>query len=84
MADDFDPKDFSREAEQEQQAKGNGTAKPAHRKLALVWADDIEPNIAEPGLVDGLLGTVGITVAYGESTGEQVSTTPHCARGTSS
>ena len=47
---------------------GNGTAKPGLRKLDFVWADDIEPKIAEPGLVDGLLGTTGMTVAYGEST----------------
>jgi AAA domain len=71
-----------REREQEQReqtkAKGNGkaqigaqqTAAPAQapRKLDFVWADDIEPAIAEPGLVEGLLGLVGITVAYGEST----------------
>lgn len=53
--------------------QGNGPAtdaqaKPEPRKLDFVWADDIEPNIAEPGLVDGLLSRVGISVAYGEST----------------
>jgi putative DNA primase/helicase len=48
--------------------KGNSHAPSEPRKLDFVWADDIEPNIAEPGLVDGLLGLVGISVAYGEST----------------
>jgi AAA domain len=48
--------------------KGNSHATSEPRKLDFVWADDIEPNIAEPGLVDGLLGLVGISVAYGEST----------------
>ena len=67
-----------REEEQHEQAKGNGQAHggaqqtagvaQAPRELDFVWADDIEPAIDGPGLVDGLLGLVGISVAYGEST----------------
>ena len=33
----------------------------------MIWADDITLDIDQPGLVDGLLGTTGMTVAYGES-----------------
>jgi hypothetical protein len=35
--------------------------------LAHVWADDITLELDKPGLVDGLLGTTGMTVVYGES-----------------
>jgi hypothetical protein len=48
-------------------AKPNG-AGGQKLELDFIWADDVVPKIAEPGLVDGLLGTVGMTVAYGEST----------------
>ncbi len=40
---------------------------PAPRKLSTIWADEIEPSIAEPGLIDGLLDLVGVSVIYGES-----------------
>jgi hypothetical protein len=46
------------------------TAKPngaVQRELDLIWADDIALDIDKPGLVDGLLSTTGMTVAYGES-----------------
>jgi KaiC/GvpD/RAD55 family RecA-like ATPase len=36
-------------------------------ELAHVWADDIELDLGKPGLIDGLLGTTGMTVLYGES-----------------
>jgi hypothetical protein len=35
--------------------------------LRVVWADDIKLSLSRPGLIDGLLGTVGMTVIYGES-----------------
>lgn len=38
------------------------------RRLRYVLADDIEPAIDQPGLVDGLLERTGMTVVYGEST----------------
>jgi AAA domain len=49
----------------QEKAKTNGSAQP--RKLDFIWADDIEPEIDAPGLVDGLLGTTAMTVVYGES-----------------
>jgi AAA domain len=45
-------------------AKPNGAAP---RNLDLVWADDIALDIDKPGLIDGLLSTTALTVAYGES-----------------
>lgn len=42
-------------------AKGHST------RLATVWADDIELQLDDPGLVDGLLSSTGMTVMYGES-----------------
>jgi AAA domain len=47
-----------------QTAKPNGAAP---RELDLIWADDIALDIDKPGLVDGLLSTTALTVAYGES-----------------
>jgi hypothetical protein len=46
-----------------QSTKPNGAAPP----LDLVWADDIQLDIHKPGLIDGLLSTTAMTVAYGES-----------------
>jgi hypothetical protein len=40
---------------------------PEVRTLDFIWADDVELDLDTPGLVDGLLGTFGMTVAYGES-----------------
>jgi hypothetical protein len=37
------------------------------RELDTIWADDIELQLEQPGLVDGLLATTGLTVAYGDS-----------------
>jgi hypothetical protein len=37
------------------------------KALGVVWADNIELALDKPGLVDGLLGTVAMTVLYGES-----------------
>ena len=37
------------------------------RKLSTIWADDIEINLDGGGLIDGLLGTAGMTVLYGDS-----------------
>jgi hypothetical protein len=45
-------------------AKPNGAATHA---LDFIWADDITLDIDRPGLVDGLLGSTAMTVAYGES-----------------
>jgi putative DNA primase/helicase len=42
----------------------NGEAKPG---IEFIWADDIALDIGKPGLVDGLLSTTAMTVAYGES-----------------
>jgi AAA domain len=46
--------------------KPNGGA-PEVRTLDFIWADDIVPDIDRPGLVDGLLSTTAMTLAYGES-----------------
>jgi hypothetical protein len=62
----FDPKAFAKQAT----GRTNGAEpdKPdGPRALDLVWADDIETAIDQAGLIDGLLGTTGLTVAYGES-----------------
>lgn len=49
-------------------ANGPNGPRPAEpRELATVWADDIEIALESGGLVDGLLGTTGFSVLYGES-----------------
>jgi len=64
---DYDPEIIDHD---NRPARDNGrVGKPTTlRALDFVWADDIEPKIAEPGLVDRVLGLVGVAVAYGEST----------------
>ena len=59
----FNAEQRARERMQEQPGKANGAAP----SLDMVWADDILLDIDKPGLVDGLLSTTAITVAYGES-----------------
>jgi putative DNA primase/helicase len=60
----FDPRAAAREAFQHGSKKPNGAAP---KELDLVWADDIAIDIDKPGLVDGLLSSTAMTVAYGES-----------------
>jgi hypothetical protein len=48
------------------QNQGNGAVPPA-RNLDPIWADDIAIDLTTAGLVDGLLSTTAMTVAYGES-----------------
>jgi RecA-family ATPase len=48
------------------QNQGNGAA-PSPRNLDPIWADDITIDLSTAGLVDGLLSTTALTVAYGES-----------------
>jgi AAA domain len=56
---------FAAEARRQQEKENKRAA--AERKLDFIWADNIEPGIDMPGVIDGLLETVGVTVLYGES-----------------
>jgi AAA domain len=47
------------------QPKGNGADE--QRDLDIIWADEITIDLTTAGLVDGLLSTTAMTVAYGES-----------------
>ncbi len=41
--------------------------RPKGRELAAIWSDHYELTLDKQGLIDGLLGTTGLTVIYGES-----------------